>query len=586
MPWDVLTVDHSGALSRDLQCQPIHHFSRDRREPNLRMTDPQAEDEKLLFPAGGEESTSPRAPEDRAPRSSKPRLFLHIGAGKAGSSAIQHALNENAAALRAQGVIVPDSDLGDGPSIDGQHVRFFSRLDPIDDAKIECVTRKLSLQRLAVQPPPIAVVVSAENLLNRRDLARLFRPSRDLFDIEVIVYIRRQDDFFVAAWNQWHFKTNETFRSWCDRMKGREANWDNLIRLWEETLEGVRYTVRVYDRKRLVRGDVVADFFDTIGVNAHGLVGVGTANASVNRSFNEIAMRVAGRNPSHFQDVHDNRFREFLGLLGGERVYEKVNTGLYLDAVERRELVGLYAESNELLRMRHCPWLPEGGLFSDDYEEPGPIIGEREQIDRELDLLWTVVFTSYCGSRSRWKSVQQNVAPRASNAGRPYPRISRWVRRLSDAGLMVVALRLRRLFRTNQLFDADWYVSQYSDVRESGVDPRKHYWTQGVDEGRDPNPMFETTWYRARNPDVVASGLNPLDHYLFFGAAEGRDPSPRFNTVRYLDQHRDVARAKMNPLLHYLRYGAVEGRSLRHGPAVDRSASLESDGSATSTEVS
>ncbi len=553
----------------------------------MRMIDPQAEDEKLLFPARGEESTSPRAPEDGAPRSSKPRLFLHIGAGKAGSSAIQHALKENAAALRAQGVIVPDSGLGDGPSIDGQHVLFFSRLEPIDDHKVEYVTRKLDLQRLAVEPPPLAVVVSAENLINRRDLARLFRPARDLFDIEVIVYIRRQDDFLIAAWNQWHFKTDEPFRSWCDRVKGREANWDNLIKPWEETLEGVQYTVRVYDRQRLVRGDVVADFFDAIGVDPHGLVGVGSANPDVNRSVNEIAMRVAARNPSHFQDVHDNRFREFLGLLGGERVYEKVNTGLYIDAAERRELVGLYAESNERLRMRRCPWLPEGGLFSDDFEEPGPTIGEREQIDRELDLLWTVVFASYRRGRSQRESVEEDIAARDSKPGRRHAPTGRWIQRLSETARMMFNRRLRHHLRTNHLFDAEWYLSQYRDVRESGVDPRKHYWTLGANEGRDPNPMFETTWYRARNPDVVASGLNPLDHYLFFGAAEGRDPSPRFSTRRYLEQNRDVARVNMNPLLHYLRYGAVEGRSPRHQPAAaDRSPSLESDASSASRRAS
>ncbi len=33
MPWDVLAVDCGGALPRDRQCQPMHHFSRDRREP-------------------------------------------------------------------------------------------------------------------------------------------------------------------------------------------------------------------------------------------------------------------------------------------------------------------------------------------------------------------------------------------------------------------------------------------------------------------------------------------------------------------------------------------------------------------------
>ena len=89
--------------------------------------------------------------------------------------------------------------------------------------------------------------------------------------------------------------------------------------------------------------------------------------------------------------------------------------------------------------------------------------------------------------------------------------------------------RLRRLLRgekTNPLFDRDWYLSQYPDVRDGAIDPYDHFLRYGAAEGRDPSPTFDTQWYLKENADVRESGINPLVHFYRHGAAEGRDPRP------------------------------------------------------------
>jgi hypothetical protein len=91
--------------------------------------------------------------------------------------------------------------------------------------------------------------------------------------------------------------------------------------------------------------------------------------------------------------------------------------------------------------------------------------------------------------------------------------------------------------------------------------PLVHYVAYGAAEGRDPNPLFDTDWYLAQYPDVRGSALNPLAHYLKYGAAEGRNPSPLFDTGWYEATNPDVARSGLNPLVHYLDYGAAEGRA-------------------------
>jgi glycosyltransferase involved in cell wall biosynthesis len=76
----------------------------------------------------------------------------------------------------------------------------------------------------------------------------------------------------------------------------------------------------------------------------------------------------------------------------------------------------------------------------------------------------------------------------------------------------------------------------------------------------EKSELFSAEWYLVQYPDVADAGVNPIQHYLSYGAFEGRDPGPKFSTIGYLQRYPDVAKASVNPLLHYLRNGRAEGR--------------------------
>lgn len=81
------------------------------------------------------------------------------------------------------------------------------------------------------------------------------------------------------------------------------------------------------------------------------------------------------------------------------------------------------------------------------------------------------------------------------------------------------------LIMSSEYFDLAWYVSKYSDVAESGVNPAEHYLLHGATEGRLPGPNFDGNWYLSQYSDVAESNINPLLHYILFGAQEGRSTS-------------------------------------------------------------
>lgn len=74
--------------------------------------------------------------------------------------------------------------------------------------------------------------------------------------------------------------------------------------------------------------------------------------------------------------------------------------------------------------------------------------------------------------------------------------------------------------------------------------------------------LFDTEWYLATYPDVKEDNADPILHYLVHGFFEGRNPGPQFNTLQYLNGNDDVRRASVNALLHYIYNGKKEGRRI------------------------
>ena len=136
----------------------------------------------------------------------------------------------------------------------------------------------------------------------------------------------------------------------------------------------------------------------------------------------------------------------------------------------------------------------------------------------------------------------------------------------------------------SERFDAAWYLSNFSDVSIAGINPLVHYLRYGIEEGRSPVPersleetqnlestgrdvvkdtissAFDTEFYLSVYSDVAASGIDPIEHFCVYGWKENRNPHPEFDTRFYLEDNPDVSSAGINPYFHYLVAGRDEGR--------------------------
>ncbi|MDD2643221.1 MAG: glycosyltransferase family 2 protein [Methanobacteriaceae archaeon] len=81
--------------------------------------------------------------------------------------------------------------------------------------------------------------------------------------------------------------------------------------------------------------------------------------------------------------------------------------------------------------------------------------------------------------------------------------------------------------------------------------------------------LFNEEFYIEKYPNIKNSGINPLLHYLFYGYKEHKIPALNFDSNIYLDKYPSVKQLNINPLVHYVMYGKKEGKKSFLSPALN-----------------
>ena len=51
------------------------------------------------------------------------------------------------------------------------------------------------------------------------------------------------------------------------------------------------------------------------------------------------------------------------------------------------------------------------------------------------------------------------------------------------------------LIKNSPIFDREWYLATYSDVKNSNISPEEHYLKYGFKLGYNPSVFFDTNYY-------------------------------------------------------------------------------------------
>jgi hypothetical protein len=64
--------------------------------------------------------------------------------------------------------------------------------------------------------------------------------------------------------------------------------------------------------------------------------------------------------------------------------------------------------------------------------------------------------------------------------------------------------------------------------------------------------LFNTDYYLRTYPDIRKADISPLTHFCEFGWRENRNPSDKFHTETYLNNHPELKELDINPLIYFI----------------------------------
>lgn len=318
-----------------------------------------------------------------------PRLILHIGASKTGSSAIQDFLRLNCKALRDLGFLVPDRELGLTGHVTGEHVMAFQEyFNHSNKTGIEA-----AMQALA-QAGAGAVVMSAENLSNANNFQFFANALRGM-PCKVIIYVRRQDEFLTSSWQQWYSKVETDLNAWLILALQRFGQWLRCIDGWESVAGAGNVTVRVFQKSDLINGDVVDDFVGQLGL-AGPLPDFARSTTLVNPSYSDIITPIVSGSKTIFTDAHDNGFYQLVGKLTGDRYVKQKKVSL-ITPQQRDKIVEFYRPQNEAICRKYFPGRPR--LFEAVDHSKYDYLNPVEMTRRQLEFLASMIYATHSRDR-------------------------------------------------------------------------------------------------------------------------------------------------------------------------------------------
>lgn len=204
-------------------------------------------------------------------------LYIHIGTPKTGSSAIQSFLWQNKETLEKNGYCYPDLSFR-YDFVSKHRNGYFLRAEDLGN-KGSGFEEGMEIIRLSFEKYS-NVILSDEGIWYEgtkwhKKLLKIMQKRG--YQVKLIVYLRRQDEYLISRWNQ-YVKTaaskykdiekdlNEWETFLQKGLKDFTMNYgDNLKRL-EEIYERKNICVRRYDRKYFPDNSICSDFLQSIGL--------------------------------------------------------------------------------------------------------------------------------------------------------------------------------------------------------------------------------------------------------------------------------------------------------------------------------
>ncbi|MFZ9859362.1 MAG: hypothetical protein ACO3F2_13620 [Roseiflexaceae bacterium] len=224
----------------------------------------------------------------------KPTIYVHIGAGKTGSSTIQRFLKMYEENLKNAGYLIFNSNFQPHTGNETLSIQqsYFEKLHINNPDRVGIFVKQFqeNLQYMQINGYKGAII-SAENLLNDwEQFIDLFLPLRHLCHWRIIAYVRNQPQYLESSWKEWGYLNNTNMQHWFEGGIGKIANWTKQLSPWEQAFGIDSVVVRVLDKRYMLKGSLASDFARQIKFDF--LINEESSDVYVNKSLSNRTIRV------------------------------------------------------------------------------------------------------------------------------------------------------------------------------------------------------------------------------------------------------------------------------------------------------
>ena len=322
----------------------------------------------------------------KSARSIRKTIYLHAGISKTGTTAIQKYFHANTNLLYTRGIHY----LGSGRAERGESHHLLARMYKRGERSGRVVAE---IRDEIAQSDCQVFVISSEMFeylgpSQIRQFKRDFQPH----EVVLVLYLRYQDQALSSMYNELvkkHACAVSFSRHLEETPRKGLLQYAKMLTPWERVLGRRSIRVRIFDRERLVGGNVVSDMLSVVGYKS---MPSDIPASAANKSISAIAIRVLALINSHltYHVDHSANYGEAcrLALRLDDLVREKFSqlehdsNSYFTSEQEYKDFLNYYQADNALLSRRY---LAGQTMVPGSYQPASALSdGEMENILRAL----------------------------------------------------------------------------------------------------------------------------------------------------------------------------------------------------------
>ena len=517
-------------------------------------------------------------------------LYLHIGSGKTGSSALQLFLLENRLILSRLGFEYPEHEL-DINLISSGNGRIYC-----DKSVRDNKTGAKKFTKKMLEKSNKNIVISSEYFYstNPDDIKDLLPQKQTI----VIVYLRRQDSWAHSMYNQ-TVKNHFQILSANEWLEGLTISRQDLpyylsyqtLYEWSRIYGNDKIIVKPYEKQQFVEGNIFSDFLNVLGIE-------------FSHEFKFPDRRINNSYAKHATEY--KRLNNLLSLKGvplgiflqkySDTIKKKDDWPYeFISPIEELNFVERFNESNARIAMDFLgredgqlffeplpdpnePWEPYPGLSEEKVIEITSFIAEHSP--DVIPVLTNGIFQGLTSDEPNVREAAETLFPalkfdkklhgklkglqkdsqeknQIQDLKSQNENLQQYLKNLQKDNerkdKIIIALQNKVESLRNKLNNQSRIILPQQKGLKSRLRVMKHIWIV------KKSGLLYADWYLETYPDVAKNDIDPVKHYIVHGWREGRNPSQNFNTNAYLTKHPDVTAAGICPLIHFILHGKEEG---------------------------